>query len=130
MYKVGICGHFGINQKLLNGQTIKTKVLTEELIKALGDKAVCTVDTYGWKKNPVSLFIKCVLLIKKCENIVILPAQNGVKVFVPLFLLLNKFFHRRLHYIVIGGWLPNYLKDKPKLRNWVSKFNLFMLKHM
>ena len=28
-----------------------------------------------------------------------------------------------MHYIVIGGWLPNYLKDKPKLRNWVSKFN-------
>lgn len=123
MCKVGICGHFGENKNLLNGQTIKTKILTEELKNMLGEKAVITVDTYGWKHSPVKLLIKCYLLIKKCENIVILPAQNGVRVFVPLFLALNKIFNRKLHYVVIGGWLPNLLAKNDKLKERLKKFD-------
>lgn len=123
MYKVGICGHFGENKEFLDGQTIKTKTIAEELQTALGSQSVQTVDTYGWKNNPIALFIKCYLLIKNCKNIIILPAHNGVKAFVPLFLLLNKIFHRKLHYIVIGGWLPELLEKNHKLKNKVSKFD-------
>jgi len=123
MKKVGICGHYGNKQNLLNGQTIKTKVLTDELINILGSKEVDTVDTYRWKHSPFSLFLKCLCLIKNCENILILPAHKGVKVFVPLFLMLNKIFHKKLHYIVIGGWLPGLLADDPKLKHKVGKLD-------
>ena len=30
-YRVSVCGHFGFGEELLNGQTIKTKIVTEEL---------------------------------------------------------------------------------------------------
>ena len=53
MYKVGICGHFGGNRKILDGQTIKTKILTDELRKNVGKDEVKIVDTYGWKKGPL-----------------------------------------------------------------------------
>ena len=111
MYKIGICGHFGNNKNLLNGQTIKTKILTEELEKQLGEDSIKTIDTYGWKRNPLLLLYKCYLLIKSCENIIILPASKGVKVFIPLFSKMNRIFHRKLHYVVIGGWLPKLLKN-------------------
>lgn len=122
MYGIGICGHFGNKQNLLNGQTIKTKILTEELEKKIGRDKISTIDTCGWKKNPIKLLYKCCLLTKECENIIILPAHKGVKVFVPLFAKLNKIFKRKLHYVVIGGWLPKVLKNQTKLLQELKEF--------
>ena len=75
------------------------------------------------EKNPFKLFFGLLFLIRNCENIIILPAQNGISVFVPLFLFLNKIYKRKLHYVVIGGWLPNLLSEKQKLKNQVSKLD-------
>ena len=123
LYKYGICGHFGNGFELLNGQTIKTKIVTEELEKALGKDQILKVDSHNWKSNPLRLVIKCYLLVKRCENVVVLPAHNGVKVFIPLFLILNMIFHKRLHYVLIGGWLPQLLKSNAWLIKKVSSFN-------
>ena len=81
------------------------------------------MDTNGWHKNPIKLIIQNFLLIKKCKNVIILPANRGVKVFVPFFSIINKFFHRKLHYVVIGGWLPEMLKDHPKLIDILTRFD-------
>jgi len=123
MYKVGICGFLGDKNQVFDGQSVKTNILTEELRSIYGSDRVKVVNTYRWKKNPFKLLINCLLLVKKCENIVILPAQNGVRVFIPLFLLLNKFFHRKLHYVVIGGWLQELLRDDDRLKSKICKFN-------
>ena len=123
MVKVGICGHFGEGKNLLNGQTVKTKVMTKELIRYFGQSEVVSLDTHNWNYNPLRLLIGCLRLIKNCGNIIILPAIRGVKVFVPLFLILNKFFNRKLHYVVIGGWLPEVIRDNPKLLRQLIKFD-------
>jgi glycosyltransferase involved in cell wall biosynthesis len=123
MHKVGVCGHFGKEQDLLNGQTVKTKILTEELKRIYGSKEVMTIDTSEWKRNPIIMFIRCFGLIKNSHNLIILPAQNGVKVFLPLFIILSKFFHRKIHYVVVGGWLSMLLETNPWLKNYVKKLN-------
>jgi glycosyltransferase involved in cell wall biosynthesis len=123
LYIVGICGHFGGEQKFLDGQTVKTKILTEELRGEFGKGAVQIVDTHGWKNNPIMLLVRCICLLRNCENIIILPAHNGVKIFVPLFVILNKMFHRKLHYVVIGGWLSKFLESNAKLKVAVGKLN-------
>lgn len=122
MYKVGICGHFGNNQNLLNGQTIKTKILVEELEKHLGQDSIKTIDSYGWKGNPLLLLYRCYLLIKNCENVIIMPASNGIKVFIPLFSKMNRIFRRKLHYVVVGGWLSKLLSNNLKLINGLKDF--------
>lgn len=124
MYKVGVCGHLGGKHIFLDGQTVKTKILTEELIKYFGNDEVKLADTFEWKKNSISFLVKCLCLSRECENIIILPAQNGVKVFAPLFLAINKLFHRKLHYIVIGGWLPDLLSKNTKLKRLLCKFDV------
>lgn len=123
MYKIGICGHFGNKKNLLNGQTVKTKIITNELSKQLGEDEITTVDTHNWKRNPFKLLVENFNLIKKSNNIIILPAHRGIKVFVPLFLLFNIFFNRKLYYIVIGGWLPEILQNNLKLKNRLKKFD-------
>ncbi len=127
MPKFGICGHFGGNKNCADGQTIKTKILYNELLRILGIDDLLFLDTYNWKKKPFKLFMDCVLLIKKSNNIIILPAHNGIKVFAPLFFLLNKLFHKKLHYVVVGGWLSNMLSKKKWLLKILKHFNTILV---
>ena len=121
MKLVCICGHFGGNQEQYDGQTVKTKSIYREIEKKFGSKEVLMIDTYNWKKHPLKLFFKCLNGSIKAKNIIILPAHKGVKVFVPLFNILNKFLHRKLHYIVIGGWLPNMISKDKALHKQIKK---------
>lgn len=73
------------------------------------------------RKTLYKLLLNCFNLSRKCQAILILPASNGVKVFVPLFQMLNKLFNRDLHYIFVGGWLPALLATNLELKNKVSK---------
>lgn len=123
MYKVGVCGHIGIGKSLVNGQTVKTKELIAELRIILGEEEVCYVDTHNWKRNPLKLILQSILLMKKSENLIILPAHNGVKIFVPLFSIMNKFYKKKIHYSVIGGWLPNLVERNKWLVTFLRLFN-------
>lgn len=122
MKKIGICGIYGMGPDFSGGQPVKVRTVTEELIKEYGKKNVLIANTFRWKKNPLKLLFNCFLLFKNCENIIMLPAQNGIKVFSWIFLGLNILFGRKVHYIVIGGWLPDFLKEDKKLRKRVASF--------
>lgn len=115
MYKVTICGHFGGNEKFLDGQTVKTKNLYKALVDEYGDKNINIIDTYNWKKHPFKLLINCIKASKNSKNIIILPAHNGIKIFVPLFTFLKKIYKFELHYAVVGGWLSDFLENKKSL---------------
>ena len=123
MKKAGVCGHFGFGRSLLNGQTVKTKVVTEELKKCLGDDQVVVADSCGGIKAMPRMTIDVLKLFKGCENIIMMPANRGLRVFAPLFLFYNKFYHRRIHYVVIGGWLDSFLNEHKWLVRLLKKFD-------
>lgn len=116
-------GHFGFGKELLNGQTIKTKTVTTELERQLGADQIIKIDTHGG----VSVLPKVICQIGKafrsCENVVIFPAHNGVRVFVPVCVFFNQLYHRKLHYVVIGGWLDNLLGKHGALTGLLKKFS-------
>lgn len=122
MKKVCVIGHFGFGENLLNGQTIKTKIVTKELNKQFGADQVVKIDTHGGIKSLPSVVFQMIRAFIECDNIIIFPAHNGIKIFVPLCNAMNAFFHRRVHYVVIGGWLPSFLKDKSSLKKGLTKF--------
>jgi len=123
MFKVGVCGHFGFKYNLQNGQTIKTKILTQTLKNILGEKSITNIDTHDWRKKPFHLIYLCFSIIKNSKNIIILPASNGINVFVPLFIVLNTIFKKKVFYVVIGGWLPSFLRSKKFLVYCLRKYN-------
>ena len=92
MSKIGIIGHYGFGLDLANGQTIKTKIITEEIKNS--NHEIVTVDAHG-----------------------------GIKVVVPVLAVLNRIYHKKLHYIVIGGWLSNFLDRKQFLKRQLQSFN-------
>lgn len=123
MKKVCVIGHFGGTKTLLNGQTVKTKIVTGELKRQLGENEVMTIDTCGGAKALLKCFILSGKALKEYENAVMFPAHNGVRFFAPVLLFWNMLFHRKLHYVVIGGWLPKLLADKPALKRQLQKFS-------
>lgn len=123
MKLVGIVGHFGFGLNMLNGQTIKTKIVTKALEDRLGNDEVLKADTHGGAKTYFKLPLKMIGLLKCCENIIILPAHNGVRVIVPMLLLINILYHRKIHYVVIGGWLSEMCEQNPWLMKQLKKID-------
>lgn len=122
MKKVCVIGHFGFGKEMLNGQTIKTKIITAELEKQLGCEQIVKVDTHGGARALPRVMIQMAEGFRSCENIIILPAQNGVRVFAPLCVAFHKLYQRKLHYVVIGGWLGNLLEANPRLLKALASF--------
>lgn len=108
MKKVAIIGHFGGNENFYDGQTVKTRIFAKELEGALTENEVIRIDTYGWRKHPFRLLRHCVSAVRNAKNVLFLTDEGGIKIFPWLLLALNFFWHRKLHYVVVGGWLVNF----------------------
>ena len=125
MKKIAVIGNFGESgQPIADGQTIKTRILTSELQNQYGSDEVVVFNTYGGTINILKAPIYSFLALWRAKNVLILPAHNGVRVFPLLLVMLSMFFRRRrLHYSVIGGWLPQMITTKPLLRYLLKQFD-------
>lgn len=122
--KIGILGHFGEGTNLLNGQTVKTKIITEELQNQLGQDQVLKFDTHGGWKTLLKAPFQVLQSLKKSSNVLIFPAHNGLRVYAPLLSFLRCFFkNRKIHYVVIGGWLPQFVSKRKRLAKSLKKFD-------
>lgn len=126
-YKIGIWGQSGGGGKIADGQAVRTAIIADELKNRYGEDNVLFADTYNWRHRPFGFLIECISMMKKSENVLILPADNGFKVFVPIMMALNVIFRKRLVYIVIGGFLPELLKKRPKYIKLVNKFDIIFV---
>ncbi len=124
MKKAAVIGHFGFGLEYLDGQTVKTKMLAEELCRRLGEDQVMKIDTHGGAKTLLKAPFQIFRALKSSENIIILPAHNGLRVNAPLLSFEQRFFkNKRLHYVVIGGWLPAFLKEHASVAKALRRFD-------
>lgn len=119
--KLGIIGHFGGNKKILDGQTVKTKILYEELEKKTNWK-IKKIDTYYKKTNPIKLIFQTILAIIECKSIVILLSSNGMKIYFPLLYCCSKFLNKKIFHDVIGGNLDENIKKYPRYKKYLNSF--------
>lgn len=119
MKKLAIIGNFGNADGLAkDGQTVKTNIVSTELISQLGVDNVLKINTNGGLKNLFKAPFQCLKALLSSLNVAISPAHNGVRVYAPILALLSRLMpSRRLHYVVIGGWLPQFIKTH-KLLTW------------
>ena len=59
----------------------------------------------------------------QCKNVIILPAHNSLRIFAPMLAFVNYFYNRKLHYVVIGGWLPEFVSTRKWLQNALMNFD-------
>lgn len=124
MKKAIIIGRFGANSNQLCGQTVKTRIIADGLVHYFGRNATSFVDTGGGIKTLCNAKRIVDRSLSGSNNVVIMPAQNGLRVFAPLCSLgKNKYPHAQLHYVVIGGWLPSFIKKRPWLARHLRRFD-------
>lgn len=124
MKKAVIIGHFGFGYNYSDGQTIKTQNIYNALTKIYGEEQIKPIDTHG----SITSFIKAPFILLKAffqfKNIIILPAHRGLRVHAPIIWIYKKFFRNvKVHYAVIGGWLPSLLEKNNSLRRTVKSFD-------
>ena len=122
MKKLAVIGQYGTGPKYLTGQAVKTVFITDWMKRRYGEDQIEIVNTYGWKKHPVRLVRSIAKAMKDCSNVMIFPAPHGVKVFPSLVSALNRFYRKRTFFIVIGGWLADFLKEHGGIRRATKKF--------
>lgn len=120
MKKVSVIGLFCTGRDIADGQSIKTRIVAREIEKNIGSQEMQRIDTYGWKKNPFRLFWNCIKAVCGSKNVVFLTDAGGINVFPWLLNCVNIFFNRTIHYVVVGGWIVNYVK-KHKVIPWFLK---------
>lgn len=120
--RIGIIGHFGGRETFLDGQTVKTKILYNELISAGYQKIVC-VDTYYNQRNKIKLLwdsLKCIL---SCKIIIILLSRNGMRIYFPMMYYAKRLFNRRIFHDVIGGNLASHVKEHSEYVKYLKSFD-------
>lgn len=119
-----VIGHFAFGKECADGQTVKTKIITEALCERFGDSEILRFDTEGGKKTLLKAPFQVLRALKRAKNVTIFPAHNGIRVYVPLLSFFRHFFRgRRLHYVVIGGWLPSLLQKRKNLAGQLKRFD-------
>lgn len=118
---IGIIGHFGGKYNFLDGQTIKTKILYEELLRATEWKII-KVDTYYKSHNPLKLMYDTTKCLLKTNKIFVLLSGNGMKFYFPLLSFCANIFKIKVYHDVIGGNLDTYIIQNPKFVKYLNSF--------
>ena len=121
--KIGIIGHFGGTENILDGQTIKTKILYNEINKATKWKII-KVDTYYKKRKPIKLFIDTFKCLLNTKDIIVLLSGNGMRFYFPLLSFFSRKFNTKIYHDVIGGNLDVYVSKYPKFEKYLNSFQV------
>ena len=116
IHKIGVLGAFGFSSlaEATGGQPVKSRMLYLALCNRYGETNVLYVETYKWRCNPLRMLFQLIRVIRKCSIIIMLPAQNGVKFFLPILIRLKR-KKTKLYYDVIGGWIAEMAHRRTKL---------------
>lgn len=120
---ISIIGHFGGKENILDGQTIKTKILYKELSNAT-DWKIIKADTYYKSRNPIKLLFDTFRCLLCTKDIIVLLSGNGMKFYFPLLSFFSDKFHKNVYHDVIGGNLDLYVSKYPKFKKYLNSFQI------
>ena len=121
--RIGIIGHFGGKENIADGQTIKTKILYEELNRA-ANWEIQKVDTYYKRKNPIKLLWSTMVCMLKNKDIIVLLSGNGMRTYFPVLYFFSKKFNKRIYHDVRGGNLDGYVDKYPEFKKYLNSFRV------
>lgn len=120
--RIGIIGRLAEQEALFDGQTIKTRVIKQELEKAFPEAEIACVETYNIKKRLPLILFETNRLLRNCDCIFVLLSHNGRKVFFPLLYVINKLYKRPIYHDAIGGRLAKEVEESRKWKKYVCSF--------
>ena len=122
--KYGIIGRTAEGTDLCDGQTIKTRVLVEELKRMDPGSRILVADTYNYKKRAFEVFSEIITVLKNSDAVFILLSRNGMRVIFPIVNNLNVLFKKPILHNCIGGSLDELVKRYPSLLRQLNRFSV------
>ncbi|MBP1629399.1 MAG: glycosyltransferase [Bacteroidetes bacterium] len=121
--KILVVGYFGYKTNQLDGQTVKTRNIYELFLRQ--NQRVNYIDTQTLRSEGFISLFNSLKKIITCNIFIYLPAHNNLKYLFPLFFILSKCFRFKIIYIVVGGWLVEFISNKPLHRFFLK--NIFQI---
>ena len=121
--KIAIIGHFGGDEDFLDGQTIKTKILYEEVLRVTCWK-IKKVDTYYKERKPLKLVIQTISALFFTRDIIVLLSGNGMRFYFPILYMASKILGTRIYHDVIGGNQDTYVDRYPTFKKYLNEFHV------
>ena len=121
-----ILGAFGFRENRLSGQTIKTRNIYDLIKKNQSEDNVISFDTQEIKYSKTKIFSLFRSLFS-CDTIIYLPAYNNLKYFFPIVYTISRIKKVPIVYVVVGGWLADYLKNLPLHTRFLRKIHKILV---
>src|SRR5690554_635261 len=119
--KVLVIGYFGYKTNQIDGQTIRTRSIYN-LLKEDSNLNLYFFDTQSFQESKLRIF-KLIKLLVSADVVFNISAHRNLKYLLPLVFLITKVTNKKLNYIAVGGWLFEFLKNKPIHRYMLKKIN-------
>lgn len=121
--KILIIGYFGYLNNQLDGQTVRTRSVYDLLKNNIDKKfEIDYFDTQNFKINKLYIF-KLIYLLLKSDITFNVAAHNNIKYLFLLIFFLCKLKGAKLNIIAVGGWLSEFIKDKPLHQKLLGRVN-------
>ncbi len=111
-FDIYFVGNFGSFSQNVSGQITKTR----ELYSLFSENGNLRIDCFdvdilrSWSIGQIwKLFT-----IARARHVIYLPALNNLKYLFPILYLISIAFGFKVHYFVVGGWLPKFIR-----RHWL-----------
>ena len=116
MKKYKICVTGNCNDEITyDGQTIRTRRVLAELEKVYGKDRIKFINYRYLKSSKPKLLFELVKGFAGCENFLVISIGDSIRTLAPVCFKINKLFRRKVYYELIGGSLPNKIKDSKNL---------------
>lgn len=110
---VAVVGHTAEGSAGADGQILRTRIVIEELRLRLGPEHVQVIDTGGGRRGMVRALWGLLHARRTCSDVIVMPGSRGLRRLLPLYARWSRRTGIRTHYLVVGGWLPRYVRDRP-----------------
>ncbi|QKD80053.1 glycosyltransferase family 4 protein [Actinomyces marmotae] len=128
--RIGIMGRIDLGETMVDGQTVKTRVVYRHLADRFGAGAIRTVDTLDYRHHPLRVAKDAARCLAACDDVVVLLSDNGRRFFFPVLALAASARGTRVFHNLIGGRLADDIERDPSGRlvrylnafqvNWVE----------
>lgn len=122
MKRILVFSNFGYQTGVLGGQTIKVrhiyKLFESKKREYKFNLNFFDTDIFKNKLLVVPSVFSLLYKLFKCDILVFVGSKNNLKYIYPLLHFFCGLFKKEIHYIVVGGWLDDFLKANPK---YISK---------
>lgn len=119
--KISVCAFFGNAKIKVDGAVTKANNVFQYLNSKFNG---CVKTNFpSWKRHALSNSIKIIHAFLSSDIIVILPNEARLKIFNFFYKMFFYFRKPLIIYMVVGGWLPDFLVMHKHHKKTISKFS-------